>query len=146
MLDIGPEVLVIPAALAELGRVSVWAAELSARLAVTATTAYALQLCLEEAISNIVRHGFPGRADLDQQTIELTLQRSGAWITLTIRDGGLPFDPTTAPPPVRPRTLDEVTLGGRGIHLMRQFSQGMTYDRVGKRNCLTLSFDLAARR
>jgi anti-sigma regulatory factor (Ser/Thr protein kinase) len=146
MLENGLQVLVIQAALAELGRVSAWATELSARLALPAATSYAVQLCLEEAVSNIVRHGFPGRADMDQQTIELALQRSGACAILTIQDGATPFDPTTVPSPARPRTLDDVTLGGQGIHLMRQFSQGMQYERLGERNCLTLRFDLTAGR
>jgi serine/threonine-protein kinase RsbW len=142
MAEPRPDALVIRAELAELARVADWAERLSAGLALSGTVAYAVQLCLEEAISNIIRHGFPGQAELEEQTIGLTLERQGRSAILTIRDRGAPFDPRTAPPG-RPQTPDDATVGGQGIHLMRQFSQAMDYVRDGERNCLILRFDLA---
>ena len=65
---------------------------------------------------------------------------------LTIEDDGMAFDPTKVPPPAKPRSLDEAPIGGLGLHLVRQFSSGMEYERRGRTNHLVVRFGSTATR
>src|SRR5580698_3630589 len=40
-----------------------WVEALAARYSIPAETQFAIELCLEEALSNIIRHGYPGHAN-----------------------------------------------------------------------------------
>jgi len=97
----------------------------------------AMQLCLEEAVANIIMYG--GAKD-DQLEIAVELERNGrTWIARVV-DNGRPFDPTRVPPPSLATSLEEAKVGDLGIHLMRSFANGMHYERCNGRNRLTLRF------
>ena len=98
---------------------------------------FAVQLCLEEAVANIIMYG--ARRD-DPLEIAVELERNGENLVARIEDNGQQFDPTRAPPPVSARSLEEAKVGELGIHLMRSFATGMDYERRDGRNRLTLRF------
>jgi serine/threonine-protein kinase RsbW len=77
---------------------------------------YDLQLAIEEAVSNIIRHGYQGQVG----EIEIEIEQVGRDIVGYVRDEAPPFDPTTAPAPDLTKPLLEQPSGGRGIFLMRQ--------------------------
>ena len=97
--------------------------------------------CSEELFTNIVTYN-PGL----RATIRMRLDVRGTQAAFTIEDDGTPFDPTKVPPPVKPRTLEEAPIGGLGLHLVRQFSSGMEYERRGGTNHLVVRFGPAATR
>jgi anti-sigma regulatory factor (Ser/Thr protein kinase) len=68
------------------------------------------------------------------------LKRSDSEVVLNIEDDGGPFDPSPVAPPQTPQTVENAPVGGRGIHLIRQFSSRLEYFRVGGRNRLRLTF------
>jgi serine/threonine-protein kinase RsbW len=142
MVDAGRERLVIPADMVGVARAAAWAEEMVQRLVLPSSTAYGLQLCFEEALSNIVCHGFTGVCDAEQQEIVLELDRTPSALFVTIEDGGVPFDPRDVPSPAQGQTIEEVVVGGQGIHLMRQFSQGFDYEHRDGKNRLVLRFDI----
>lgn len=129
--------LVIRNDASELARMTEWvegvctAAELSRR------TSFALQLCLDEAVSNIIAHV---QGSARAREIIVSVARAEADVILTIEDDGKPFDSTQFQPPHRPDTIDEAPVGGFGIQLMRQFSNHIRYERKGGRNQLHLTF------
>ena len=141
-----PETLVIRARLAELERVGAWTEALAERLGLPPSTSFAIQLCFEEAISNTIRHGLADRAagDAAEEVIHLAVERRDRQVLVTIEDGGIPFDPREAASPAVPSGLDDATIGGQGIHLMKQFAQHLDYERRDGMNRLTLRFDLTA--
>jgi anti-sigma regulatory factor (Ser/Thr protein kinase) len=98
---------------------------------------FAVQLCLEEAVANIIMYG---AARDDPLEIAVELERNGANLVARIEDNGRQFDPTRAPPPAPARSLEEAKIGDVGIHLMRSFATGMDYERRNGRNRLTLRF------
>lgn len=100
-----------------------------------------LTYCSEELFTNIVTYN-PGL----RAAIRMRLDVRDAQATLAIEDDGTSFDPTTFPPPVKPRTLEEAPIGGLGLHLVRQFSSGMEYERRGGSNHLVVRFGSAATR
>jgi anti-sigma regulatory factor (Ser/Thr protein kinase) len=94
---------------------------------------YALEVCLEEALSNLILHGVCGGRAKD---IAIGYQAGNGEAMVLISDGCEPFDLTAAAPATP--TPDHV--GGRGIGLMRAFASALGYASEGGRNTLTLYF------
>lgn len=96
---------------------------------------FRIDLCLSEAMANVVSYAFPegGRHAID---LELRLDADRA--TLIIADGGRPFDPLTVPEPRQPASLEEATIGGLGVHLIRHYADECAYERRDDLNVLTL--------
>jgi len=122
--------------LSGLGRLAGWI-EAGAQQKLSADTSFAVQLCLEEAVANIIMHG--GAKD-DRMEIAIELERDGAMLVARIEDTGCEFDPTQFPPLSMAKSLDEAKVGDCGIHLMRSFASSMHYERREGRNRLTLRF------
>ena len=91
-----------------------------------------ITLAVDEALANIIRHAYKNRHD---QEIEFNCKadddRPGIHHCSTRGE---------APDPARicGQPLDEVSLSGRGTHLMRAAMDEMKYERVPKGNQLTL--------
>jgi anti-sigma regulatory factor (Ser/Thr protein kinase) len=113
-----------------------WAIAVCRTSGIRESSAFALQLCLEEAVTNIMRHGERGAR---ATRIIANVEQDGSDLVLTIEDDGSPFDPTRFPTS-RARTLDEATRGGFGIGLMRRFARRVEYQRSRGRNQLRLTF------
>ena len=121
--------------LGELARVSGLADAFLARHGVEESIVYATQLALEEALSNVIRHGYQ---DGDQHEITLVLRVVEGRTELQIIDDGREFDPLNAPGPRLDVPLALRRAGGLGIHLLRAFTREMRYERLGDRNALSL--------
>ncbi len=128
--------LVLRKDVAELKRLAGWI-EGFTQERTSPDVSFAVQLCLEEAVANIIMYG-ARRADPLEIAVEL--ERNGENLVARIEDNGQQFDPTRAPPPVSARSLEEAKVGELGIHLMRSFATGMDYERRDGRNRLTLRF------
>lgn len=133
------ETLSIKTDLNELVRVSAWVAELAVRLALPQSTAFALDLCFEEAVSNVIRHGYGGEKTAP---IDLSVAKQSDALHVTIKDRGAAFDPSAAAAPEVPASLEEAKIGGLGIDLIRKFTKSMHYARQDNANLLTLEFAL----
>jgi serine/threonine-protein kinase RsbW len=128
--------LVLHGELAELDRLTSWI-ERWAEQSVPPDTMFALQLCLEEAVANIIMHG---RANEDRAEIAIELEHDGETLRARVEDAGERFDPTEFQPPSRAASLEQAKVGDLGIHLMRSFASGIHYERRDHRNRCTFSF------
>ena len=79
-------------------------------------TIYDLQLAIDEACSNVVKHGYDGQGG----EIEITIARDKDSVRVTIRDWGRSFDPQAIPAPDVTASLEERRLGGLGLFLIHQ--------------------------
>ena len=116
---------------------SAWARALAERLGLSEERIAALDLCIVELVSNVVDHSYgeqPGEIRL-----ELDLATPAAAI-LTVIDEGPAFDPLSVPPPAIPTSLDDATIGGYGIHLVRSSADACEYKRHQGRNVFTAWF------
>ena len=136
MSNVGASRLVLRNDVAELERLAGWI-EGFTRQSTSPDVLFAVQLCLEEAVANIIMYG--GAKD-DALVIAVELERNCGTLVARIEDNGRQFDPTRAPPPAPAASLDEAKVGDVGIHLMRSFANGMDYERRDGRNRLTLRF------
>jgi anti-sigma regulatory factor (Ser/Thr protein kinase) len=128
--------LVLRTALPELQRLASWVEKIAHEAGFAADTVFALQLCLEEAVANIVMHG-GAKADAP---ITVEIARTGDEIVAMIEDEAAPFDPTSLPERIAPASLDEATIGELGVHFMRNYASSMEYERRGPQNRLVLRF------
>jgi anti-sigma regulatory factor (Ser/Thr protein kinase) len=136
MSNVGASRLVLRNDVAELERLAGWI-EGFTRQSASPDVSFAVQLCLEEAVANIIMYG--GTKD-DALVIAVELERNCGTLVARIEDNGRQFDPTRAPPPAPAASLDEAKVGDVGIHLMRSFANGMDYERRDGHNRLTLRF------
>jgi anti-sigma regulatory factor (Ser/Thr protein kinase) len=100
-----------------------------------------LDLCLNEALANVLAHGAGSAAE---QSIRLLLrvhsqQPAVGEASVTVLDAGPAFDPTTAVLKAQASSLTDATPGGLGLLMMRKFSDALTYHRENERNVLTVT-------
>ena len=98
---------------------------------------YSAELILQEAASNIIRHGY-GQGWIGQ-FLHLTLgiaRLPQPVLLMELRDAAPPFDPTQAlwnePDPLEPRE------SGYGIYLIRKLTDGVSYRYQEGYNCLRM--------
>jgi serine/threonine-protein kinase RsbW len=122
--------------LAELQRLAVWIEGWAMR-DLSAGLSFAVQVCLEEAVANIIMYSATTDDCLE---IVIEVERDDKTLVARVEDNGSAFDPTQVPRPPVPASLAEAKVGNLGIHLMRSFASGMHYERRDSRNCLTMRF------
>jgi serine/threonine-protein kinase RsbW len=93
-----------------------------------------LDLVVEEVFVNISRYGYP---DQPGGLVEMTytVPRPGV-LGLEIADQGLAYNPLMLRQPGLPSSLNERSVGGLGMYLVRRFTEELTYRRDGKWNRL----------
>jgi serine/threonine-protein kinase RsbW len=122
--------------LAEVARFGELLAQLAQRQRFNKKQFFAVRLCAEEALTNIISYAF---ADGSEHQIDVRVQVTPGEILLEILDDGRPFDPLKVPSPPMPGSVADLAVGGRGIHLMRSFSDRLQYERIHGQNRLTIS-------
>lgn len=100
-------------------------------------TQFALELSLEEALTNVVSYGFQDSAIVPRIRIECYRLPEGR-VAVRLIDNGMAFDPTTIAEPEVPASIEDAKIGGHGVQLMRNFLETLAYAREGEENHLTL--------
>ncbi|MCK9228798.1 MAG: ATP-binding protein [Syntrophorhabdaceae bacterium] len=96
----------------------------------------AMELALEEAIVNIVKHSSIAPDSLI--TVECGLKNKDDF-TIDIIDGGPEFDPLAKDTPDTAADIDSRPIGGLGIFLIKEMTDGVSYTRKENRNILTIT-------
>ncbi len=99
-----------------------------------------LKICLEEVIINIFKHGQgdnKGELEID---VALGSKDEGL-VVVTVEDNAIPFNIVEMDSGVDFQSgLDERPIGGVGIHLVKNLTDGLTYERLQNgNNKVTLS-------
>ena len=90
-------------------------------------TAKTLNLALEEWVANVIGYAYPKGM---RGHVEVTADVKDEVLTLVIKDHGTPFDPTQHAEVDIDAELDERTIGGLGIHLVRTIMDTVEYQRT----------------
>jgi anti-sigma regulatory factor (Ser/Thr protein kinase) len=132
------EVFKLRPQVAETADLTDWILGVCAKHSLPDKIAFALQLCLDETVANIIEHSTgDGRGAAE---IFVSISQEDAQVMMTVTDDGVEFNPTTFASWVARSSLDDASVGGLGIHLMRQFATNLKYERKEKRNCLHFVF------
>ena len=94
-----------------------------------------INLAIEEAVVNVMNYAYPA-GTVGNVTIEV--KSNGSEVSFIIIDSGTPFDPTAKPEVDITLSAEDRSIGGLGIHLIRQIMDHINYERVNGRNVLTL--------
>jgi anti-sigma regulatory factor (Ser/Thr protein kinase) len=129
--------LVLHSKVTELDRLAGWIEGWTQRSALSPDVSFAMALCLEEAVANVIMYG--GTGD-DRLEITVEVEHNAGTSVVRIEDNGRQFDPTQVPSPPVAASLEEAKIGSIGVHLMRSFANAMHYERRNGRNRLTLRF------
>jgi serine/threonine-protein kinase RsbW len=132
--------VVVPSDAEQLGALTQFLRQFWADASLPPAQALAFELALEEVFMNVVRHGSP---DGTTPRVEVSLSLRDSGLVMTIEDDGPPFDPLTVPPPDVTASLGARPVGGLGVFLVRQMMDAVSYQRVGSRNQLRLTKEIA---
>ena len=141
-MDESQDRLELDSRLTELGRVQPWIEAVANRHGVPEDARFAMHLCMEEALVNVVVHGYreePGHP------IVILCRASEDTLFFTIDDRAPSFDPVAYAPqnaPVRAADLESIQPGGNGIRLLRRFAGSLSYERLADGNRLTIGFPI----
>lgn len=86
---------------------------------------FALQLILEELVTNIINHGSNSQKS---EIIEIALLVEEDSIKLAIRDNARAFNPLEAAEPDTGQSLEERDIGGLGLFLVRKKVKSLSYE------------------
>jgi len=90
-------------------------------------TAKVLNLALEEWVANVIGYAYPKGM---RGHVEVTADVTDNVLTLVIKDHGTPFDPTQYEEIDVDAGLNERSIGGLGIHLVRNIMDTVVYERT----------------
>jgi serine/threonine-protein kinase RsbW len=79
-------------------------------------------ISLTEAVTNAIVHG---NGEMEDKTVQVRSRKEKNCIALRVTDEGNGFDYNNLPDPTRPEHLCEC--GGRGVFLMRQLSDHVSF-------------------
>lgn len=119
---------------------SMWLAQSGTEFGVPGDELNRLDLCLNEALANIISHGSPA-ALTSPIHILLDVHREGETCeaTATVSDAGPAFDTSSATIKPRPKTLADAEPGGLGLLMIHSFADKLDYSYSHGRNHLSFS-------
>ena len=111
--DTTEERLTLQSRMSELAQVPPWIERLASKHTIPDSTQFAMNLCLEEVLSNIIRHGYSGKPD-HSIAVQFASPREDYFI-FVVEDEAPPFNPVDSPelPPLS--SLDEVRSAARAF-------------------------------
>ena len=104
-------------------------------------TTMQINLAMEEAVVNVMNYAYPAGTKGD---ITIEAKSNGKELILVISDTGKPFDPTARTEVDTTLSAEDRSIGGLGIHLIRQIMDNINYERTDGHNILTLIKKLGA--
>jgi len=93
-------------------------------LAVDPAIIFKVQLAVDEACTNVIKHAYSGQIGIITLTCELLDDN----LVITIKDKGKPFDPRSVPPPDLEADLEQRKIGGLGIYFMQKMMDNVSYE------------------
>ena len=100
----------------------------------------AVELVLEEAVTNIIRYGYAGQPPrAEPPVIEIDLQIDLDEVQVLIVDDAKAFDPLDSGGVLLPETLDDAQVGGLGLLMIRNTASSMAYERRDGQNRFSMT-------
>ena len=99
------------------------------------STTFKLNLAIEEAVVNVMSYAYPAGTKGD---VDIDAEADDEQLKFVISDSGTPFDPTAKAEVDTTLSAEDRSIGGLGIHLIRQIMDTINYERVDGKNVLTL--------
>jgi sigma-B regulation protein RsbU (phosphoserine phosphatase) len=92
-------------------------------------------MVFDELLNNTISYGYQ---DDDEHTIDIQVDVYPSYLSIVLRDDGVPFNPFTREDPNIELSIEDREIGGLGIHLVRNVMDEVSYERKVNQNVLTL--------
>ncbi|MEJ2746380.1 MAG: ATP-binding protein [Anaerolineae bacterium] len=89
------------------------------------TAVFHIELACDEACTNVIEHAYGGENVGD---ITVTWQVVGDMFVITVNDNGRSFNLNQIPPVPNTENIENVKIGGLGIHFMRSLMDEVDFD------------------
>lgn len=124
----------------EIRNASNWLAKTSSSFSVPVAELNRLDICLNEALANIIEHG-GDEVHLSpiEMKIELIHESTSSTMTVTLSDKGKPFNPLTYQVKNKAMSLEDAEPGGLGLTMMKEFVDELNYAYNNESNHLSFS-------
>jgi|ERR1051326_9049297 serine/threonine-protein kinase RsbW len=119
----------------ETRQLGFWVADFAHRAEVSAAVRNALDLALEECVTNVISHSCN---DGREHWLTIRFKATQEEVRIEVEDEGPEFNPLKLPPVDTTEPLETRTVGGLGVHMIRQLMDAVEYRRTNGRNLLTL--------
>lgn len=119
--------LIMKNEMTEVGRLRTFFFSVCREHGIDDDTAKTLNLALEEWVANVINYAYPKGI---RGHVEVTAGVAHSVLTLVIKDHGTAFDPTRHDEVDIDAELDERSIGGLGIHLVRTIMDTVEYQRT----------------
>jgi serine/threonine-protein kinase RsbW len=123
-------VLTVPGRYAEIKNIVRFVADGAEEAGLNEDAIFHVELCCDEACTNIIEHAYGAE---DVGPIKISYEVDRATFRITIKDQGRPFDLNDIPPPPAENmgpeeAIDNLKVGGLGIHFMRKLMDEVRFD------------------
>lgn len=126
------QILTVPGRYKEIKRICEFVAAGAAQAGFDEDTIFHLELCCDEASTNIIEHAY---GEEGAGNIIITTKTSDDDFTIIMRDNGIAFDPSAVPPPPAiahsEASAEELTsqlrIGGLGLHFIRNLMDDVQF-------------------
>ena len=125
--------LKVRADLEQLSQIREYAIESATALGVVPSAFDDVRLAVDEAVTNIITHGYGGPGD-----IEMDLTTKGSDLIVRLRDQAPPFDLAFAPPTDLSPPGERDNPGGFGVFLMQSVMDNIAHQATKTGNELTM--------
>ena len=102
---------------------------------------FAMNLALDEIVTNIIVHGYSERGEHEIR-FAITLDEDA--LEATVRDDAPAFNPLLVPPIDLEAVEEDRPIGGLGVHLVRSVMDSVQYRRDGLENVVVMKKALRA--
>ena len=120
----------------QVKQVGTFIKDIGARLGMDSKTTGEIRLAIEEAVVNVIHYAYPSGSTGNLITVDA--KADTRTLTLILTDSGSAFDPTEVQEVDTGLSAEERPIGGLGIHLIRQLSDSINYERENGKNILTI--------
>jgi len=120
----------------ELARVASWLEQMSQHYLLAERTVFKLDLVLNEALPNIISYAYP---DQLSHNILIKFEDRGDYVILEIIDDGMAFNPFEAVLLPDQLDLESSSINGRGINLIKSFTDAQEYQRINNTNTMRVT-------
>ena len=133
--------LVIDSNLGDVSLIGIAINRLCSSIPLSGTDSYQIELCVVEAVNNSIEHAY-GNEKGHEVEVVFTLYPDR--LIIDVCDTGKPMDQEcmeqkdVSPLEIDPNDLGNLAEQGRGLPIIKEIMDSMTYKTEGGKNCLTL--------
>ena len=126
-----PRTITLASAISELSRLMTAVDGLCGEAGAASPDVTALNLALEELVTNVITHGYGGDPG---HSLTVTLEAAGDRIRAVVADDAPAYNPLARPEVDTGLPLDRRPVGGLGVHLVRKLMDVCIYEHRDGRN------------